>query len=463
MFMKKIISVISVSVICLLFMLILLSSIALFFVKLDLSISCRGRIIPVNSAVIRTKMKGIINKVCVKENEFVKAGTLLCELSSAELETEMFQCEKNIQAVKAELERIKSRYIVEIEKYQFRLAEILAKIDSYSNNLKHHISPPSIKPDIERIENKIKSLNLEKDLLNKELEEKILLANAGITGKNEVQFVKTSISKIDIEIFINENDKMIKSNLYSEKINEFNSKKIDIENSIRELKINSKNIRNIISKLKSAEISETESYLRQLKETEDILFNILNQTGDLKIYSSISGYIFNKDTQKLAGLYLREGDQIFEIGELNDYYIESQLSEIHIPSVKRYMSVKIEIDAYPSKEYGLLSGYIDNISTKYDRGERGLLIQASREQNAGQDIEIKRQTDSSNKENSGSSAVLKIYFNKDKSQFYKKKIILAPNLSCRCDIIIESGNLFEILKKLITRKIKGATNFMIHF
>ena len=87
------------------------------YVVMNPSLSTDNASIDRSKATVSTKMMGLIDKINVKEGEFVKAGTLLVELDTAELQAQKAQAEANlviaqesIKLSQTTLERVKSDF-----------------------------------------------------------------------------------------------------------------------------------------------------------------------------------------------------------------------------------------------------------------------------------------------------------------------------------------------------------------
>ena len=68
----------------------------IIYVKMNPSLSTDNASIDRSKATVSTKMLGLIAKINVKEGDFVKAGTLLVELDTAELQAQKTQAEANL-------------------------------------------------------------------------------------------------------------------------------------------------------------------------------------------------------------------------------------------------------------------------------------------------------------------------------------------------------------------------------
>ncbi len=76
---------------------------ALFLVKWELRVSAEVRFEPLERAVVRSEIDGIVERVAVHENQQVAAGEVLFELSAREYRAALEQAEAELQKAQAEL------------------------------------------------------------------------------------------------------------------------------------------------------------------------------------------------------------------------------------------------------------------------------------------------------------------------------------------------------------------------
>ncbi|MDO5018781.1 MAG: HlyD family efflux transporter periplasmic adaptor subunit [Lagierella massiliensis] len=228
----------------------------------------------------------------------------------------------------------------------------------------------------DRYDRQIDELNEEKNNLNLILEEK----------ENNLEDISLRNTEIDAKISqLLEDKNMELSSLKTQQIMTLNQEKNSINNSKNTLESNKNMLESQVAILKesnsenSAKINiETEkqnvskellSYEEKKKELKSRTEQYETQNGKTSILATKDGYISFLSELK-EGSYISQGQGIFNIlpDIFEDYEVEVLVENSDIGKVNENQTIKFEIPAYPSREYGFITSKITSISkeTKVD-------------------------------------------------------------------------------------------------
>lgn len=169
------------------------------------------------------------------------------------------------------------------------------------------------------------------------------------------------------------------SNLESQQISSIEQQLESIKEAVLTQKSNLKTAKLQLETVKSTDTDVTEeiqiltekgniaterlSYQSKLEEYENYLTSYDVQNNHCKVTADVSGYFYFQQDLK-QGSYMQEGMAIGNIypDKVNDYYAEIYVENADIAKLREGQTVKFEIAAYPSSEYGYFTGKIDRIA-----------------------------------------------------------------------------------------------------
>ncbi|MFM1525727.1 MULTISPECIES: HlyD family efflux transporter periplasmic adaptor subunit [Helcococcus] len=307
-----------------------------------------------------------LNNSNIEKNIEEKKASYKAELSSAsnkikQLNNQISRIDKAISSV-SNLENLVSssdeyynslvstflsNYNITTNKYDKQIQvlvdekKILRESITDTNNSNEEAVKEDISSKETNLDNSIEKLKNEKksELSNLKMQQITLLEQE----KNTINTSKTTL---------NSNKKMIESQL-----NILNNSDIG----------NSKNIN--IETEKQSVAKELLSYEEKKTELENKQKQYDIQSGKTNIIANEDGYIsFASDLKE--GSYVNQGQAIFKIlpDDFENYEVEIFVVNSDIGKVKENQTIKLEIPAYPSSEYGFITSKITSISkeTKVD-------------------------------------------------------------------------------------------------
>lgn len=109
----------------------------------------------------------------------------------------------------------------------------------------------------------------------------------------------------------------------------------------------------------------TEDQILSIKSLDDIKDNI-------PIYSKYSGTVI--EVNVFEGNYVKEGEVLFTLADFSTLWVEAQLNEMEISSIKLNQPVEIYIDSYPDR---VLNGRVNYIYPFMENETRSLKVRIS--------------------------------------------------------------------------------------
>ncbi len=248
---------------------------------------------------------------------------------------------------------------------EVKKGELLAKIDDRD----FKIAKEKIDRQIEAMEDKKASLEIEKEKIERDISLKLdILRNDKSKLSKNIEAFKFEISSLKAKLSQAKRDKERIKSLYKNrlvqkrKLEDFQTK-VDIlsdtikakEAKLNALKIDLKNLDKKIEMTKNSQKEidrlkkEIDSLQKNIKATKKAKEEIENKISYTYLYSPIDGIVAKRFINK--DRIIKKGSAIYSIVDINDLHIEVLLSEKKLKGVKVGNEVKIEIDAYPDRDY----------------------------------------------------------------------------------------------------------------
>jgi len=101
----------------------------------------------------------------------------------------------------------------------------------------------------------------------------------------------------------------------------------------------------------------------QVAMQQALVDHIKNRIEKYTIRTRFSGYVVAKHTEE--GAWVKTGDPVMEVVELDELELEAYVTEQNVPFVKQGMSVRVEIPALPSRSFtGTVAAVIPQADTR---------------------------------------------------------------------------------------------------
>ncbi|HEX2927332.1 MAG TPA: HlyD family efflux transporter periplasmic adaptor subunit [Ruminiclostridium sp.] len=381
-----------------------------YFGEIDIAVKAKGVVRP-NQKIssIRNKIAGKVESALLEEGAYVKKGDILftvehtvLDLQKQALSTEYDKSTRELKSLEKFKQSIlegenlfssldsEKEYYNRFEKYktdlevQSRQVELDATALSYAekelaglNILKQSVLKNEnlfTEEDstysnqyvdyILNLKNRKETLNQKKQLVKSSEE----LAGTGAISSQELENVKEELTAAEINLQKYQNEFMLN----------INTKMDDCREKLNQLRINLKTSSNgtyipfpnelTIGKYKMDAIVQAEADIKALGANLDKLKNDLDTTNanikDCTVLSPIDGYI-NISSEVNTGDLLQSGMEVATIvpETSSAYKVQLYVSNADIASLKRGQKIKYQFLALPYREYGELTGYVENLGT----------------------------------------------------------------------------------------------------
>ncbi len=262
--------------------LIVLTLLLTYFVKIDIAIDAKGILEPSIISDIHMPESGSIKKLFINSGDTISIGTTIAILDSTDLKKSLEEINTEIFTVRNRLNKLTSQNIFDkqINKYQLKQAQ--AKLIKAKATFRDRLTKFYFKPNLDSIYNNYK-------------------LGTNIT----IDYSMAEIISTEAEI------KTIELKNEMQKIKEFDSNEIKFS------------LDNLLIKKKY----------------------IINKLNNLVILSPISGIILTEDINKLQGMFFAKGDYFLSIGKSNKWLANLFIKETDIHKIKINDKVKINLQA----------------------------------------------------------------------------------------------------------------------
>jgi multidrug resistance efflux pump len=102
----------------------------------------------------------------------------------------------------------------------------------------------------------------------------------------------------------------------------------------------------------------------------------MGRLGKSVITAPITGGILTPKVEGLVGEKASEGQAILEIGDLSQMNFIAEVDETALPQIKPGQEVRVFVNAFPHRKYGIFQGKVVSISPKPKLTDRGIFFEA---------------------------------------------------------------------------------------
>lgn len=326
-------------------------SLWLFFAKIDVVVSARGKIIPYGEIkVLQPIETGVISKLLVKEGELVKKGQVLVEIDPSVTETNLESKQKNLELLEIETLRIMAL----IEDKEFitpplcKDTAVLATQKLIYNTTKLGFKQQQllIKKQILQIKEQIGSATIDKSRLtqhsvNVKEKEKNLLEVIDIIARSEYEAVHKEVIEYEEQIRMKEHE----ITQLNEKLNELREQKLLITQEYQ-----NKLLEELTTKRKEATILKV--------EIESIEFKKAKQ----RITSPVDGYVAKLMVHTIGGVVTPAEKLISIVPNNVPLVIKATVQNQDIGFIKEGMESAVKVDTFDFQKYGLIPAKVSHIA-----------------------------------------------------------------------------------------------------
>lgn len=321
----------------------------LFFAKIDIVVSARGKVIPIGELQILQPIEtGVITKINIKEGDFVKKGQILMQIDPSVTQTSLSSKEKDLLVLDLQIIRIDAlinnkipffNSITNEAKEQEKLF-LIQKNAQEESILRYEMKLLQVSSQYQSSLSEESRLTM---LLSKDKERQIKLQKVlDIILRKDYEELEKNILNLKEQVIISKY-KVIESLKKIEEIKEEKNSSINQfkDNKYTELLSLKKEKRNLISEIKAISFKN---------QKQSIVAPIDGYIAKLMV-NTIGGVV--TPAEKLISLLPKDADLIVKVNVLNK----------DIGFIKKDMISKIKIDTFSFQKYGFFEGEIINVGS----------------------------------------------------------------------------------------------------
>jgi hemolysin D len=331
--------------------LMILGGLWLYFAKIDVVVSARGKIIPYGEIkVLQPIETGVISKILVREGELVHKGQVLVEIDPSVTETNLDSKQKNLELLEIETNRLMAL----IEDKPFLMPETCKDKDVLATQELIYIATKQgfkqqkllIEKQILQVKEQIKSAVIDKSRLEQHSEnikekELNLLEVIDIIARSEYEAVHKEVIEYEEQIRMRNHD--LKQ--LNEKLNELDEQTLLITQEYQ-----NKLLEELTQKNKEASLLKV--------EIESIEF----QKAKQRITSPVDGYVSKLMVHTIGGVVTPAEKLIAIIPKDVPLVIQATVLNQDIGFIKEGMESAIKVDTFDFQKYGLIPATVSHVA-----------------------------------------------------------------------------------------------------
>ncbi len=344
----------------------------LFFVKVDVVVTARGKIVPLGDVKVMQPLEtGVVTGINVKEGDFVKKGDILLEIDPSVDTADLEGKERNLKSSRLAMERI----------------------DAILNG--KEFFPKSKEAQEETLRAQIAQYNAQRNIYTSTLKEK---EKECIETQSALDALKNEIGSIDSLLAITVEDERrqkalveigaLADNRYREKIKErmILEKEISVKTGQAEQTgIKLSRIRDEIETFKSnfreKLLSELSANMQSKNTLEAEVSSIRFKQGKRFIVSPVDGFVHILTAKTIGGVVTTAQPLISLVPEKTPLVVNAVILNKDIGFVKKGQRCVIKVETFDFQKYGTIEGAVESINP-YSLEEN------SKEKNADKEKEI---------------------------------------------------------------------------
>lgn len=331
--------------------LIVLASAWLYFAKIDVVVSARGKVIPDGEIKILQPIEtGVISSILVKEGEMVKEGQTLMEIDPSVTEADLESKKATLALLEMEMRRLSA--LIEdkpfdIDDGRYDATDAATQQLIYlTTKLSQEQSLQMIEKQMQQVREQIGAAEIDIERLTKLAEnarehEERLFKVIDIVARNEYESVRKE--RIDY-------DDQIRMKRHEVSQLEVKSKELSSQKQYTIQDYNNKLLDELTAKSKEATALKVEVRAIEFKKSKQ------------RITAPVDGYIGKLMVHTIGGVVTPAEKLISVIPKDVPLVIKATVMNQDIGFIKDGMEAAIKIDTYNFQKYGLLRGIVKHIS-----------------------------------------------------------------------------------------------------
>ena len=311
----------------------------LFFGKVDIVVSARGKVIPDGEIkIIQPLETGVVQEIHVKEGDFVKQGQTLIEIDTSTTQPQLQSLQANLDYINTERQRLKGEIVQNAE-------------NSYTQN-------ELAKSAYADLQNQLASKNHEIKRLREDIANYQKQLTLNLDKERRMRDVEDIISRNDLE------------KVHAENM-DYRSRIASLNEQIRSIQKDADYIR---TNFRTQNLTQLADRDKQANELEANIKEIEFKKQQQNIISPVDGYVNTMLVHTIGGVVTPAEKVISIVPADSPLSIKVSVLNKDIGFVKEGMPVQVKIDTFDFQKYGMIEGKVKKVSKDSVEDEKQGLI-----------------------------------------------------------------------------------------
>jgi hemolysin D len=329
----------------------IIATLWLFFAKIDVVVSARGKIIPSGEVkVIQPIETGVIRKLLVHEGQYVHKDEVLVEIDPSVTETDLESKQKNLELLDIEIKRLTA--LIEEKKFKIpstcKDQELIdtQKLIYKTTKQGYHQQLALIKKQLLQVEQQLEAMQLDKNKMqefakNAQEKEESLKKVLDIIAKSEYDTAHKEFIEYTQQAASKDHDIM----QLEEKLNELKEQEL-----LQTQTYKNKLLEELTQKRKEATLLKVEVEAIEFKNTKQ------------RLVSPVDGYVGKLMVHTVGGVVTPAEKLITIIPKDAPLVIKATVMNQDIGFIKKGMHSAVKVDTFDFQKYGLVPAEVIHIA-----------------------------------------------------------------------------------------------------
>ena len=319
--------------------LIFFTALWLYFGKVDIVVTARGKVIPDGEIkIIQPLETGVVKNILVNEGRFVKKGQTLIEIDTSTTQPQLLSLQANLDYINTERKRLNGEIVQNSQ-------------NSYTQNELSKSAYADLNNQLAAKNHEIKRLNEEVKNYRKQL-------SLNLDKERRMQEVSDIIAG-------NELDRVRSENM------DYRSRIASLNEQIRGVQKEADYIR---TNFRTQNLTLLADRDKQANELEANIKEIEFKKQQQNIISPVDGYVNTMLIHTVGGVVTPAEKVISVVPADSPLIIKASVLDKDIGFVKKGMPVQVKIDTYDFQKYGMIEGIVKKVSKDSVEDEKQGLI-----------------------------------------------------------------------------------------
>ncbi|MBW2057727.1 MAG: HlyD family efflux transporter periplasmic adaptor subunit [Deltaproteobacteria bacterium] len=322
----------------------------LWFFQIDVTARGRGSVTCGNWIDIKPEIEGIIEKMAVREGEWVREGKLLFSLEERERKLEVDATELKIAEMRITVAKLRSQLFLTQEKIAAAIDEARAALVAAQANYRISLKGPKPEEVILARRKILRAVRcLEKARKDYKRMEKAYSLKVVPRIEFEQALHQKRLSEVDVTLARDEL-KLLRNKYDADQIAAARAE-VDRCEAVLARTIARRNELDMLRR-------GIESTLKALAREERQLAVLKEHLNLTHVRAPMDGYILTHDPEHLVGKAVAEGEVVLRLGDSRQYTIDCNVPERDFPLVEVGQEARVQIKPFPKGEYKLFKGVV---------------------------------------------------------------------------------------------------------